>query len=67
MYGSWDIIRNGWMERQADGQKKWHIEVGAQLKNLIYNKNIICKNITKNALYKYKSQNNSLTLPHTSS
>ena len=25
MYGSWDMVR----DRRTDGQKKWHIEVGA--------------------------------------
>ena len=28
MYGSWDIVH----DRQTDGWKKWHIEVGAQPK-----------------------------------
>ena len=29
MYGSWEMVCKGW----ADGQKKWHIEVGAPPKN----------------------------------
>ena len=29
MYSSWDMVR----DRQMDGQKKWHIEVGAPPKN----------------------------------
>ena len=33
MYGFWDIVCNKWMDGQTDGQKKWHIEVGATPKN----------------------------------
>ena len=29
MYGSWNMVCNKLMDRQMDGQKKWHIEVGA--------------------------------------
>ena len=29
MYGSWDMLRNGQMDGQMDGWKKWHKEVGA--------------------------------------
>ena len=32
MYGSWDMVCN----RQTDGWKKWHIEVGAQPKNQVW-------------------------------
>ena len=32
MYSSWDMVHN----RQMDGQKKWHIEVGAPPKNLFW-------------------------------
>ena len=31
MYCSWDMMCN----RQTDGQKKWHIEVGAPPKNIL--------------------------------
>ena len=31
-YGSWDMVCDRWTDRQTDGQKKWHIDVGAQLK-----------------------------------
>ena len=37
MYGSWDMVH----DRQIDGQKQWHIEVGAQPKKNIYNESII--------------------------
>ena len=30
MYGSWDMVCN----REMDRRKKWHIEVGAQPKNV---------------------------------
>ena len=36
IYGSWDMVCDRWMNRQTDrwtdGQKKWHIEVGANQK-----------------------------------
>ena len=35
MYGSWDMARDRWTDRQTDGQKKWHIEVGAPPKKYI--------------------------------
>ena len=39
MCSSWDMVRDGWMDRRTDGQtdgwKKWHIEVGAPPNNLI--------------------------------
>ena len=31
MYGSWDMLREGRTDGRTDG--KWHIEVGAYLKN----------------------------------
>ena len=34
MYSSWDMVRNGQMDRQIDGRKNWHIEVGAPPKKL---------------------------------
>ena len=33
LYGSWDVVRDGWTDGQTDRQKKWHIEVGAPPKN----------------------------------
>ena len=33
MYCSRDMVRNRRIDRQTDGQKKWHIEVGALTKN----------------------------------
>ena len=33
MYGSWEMLRDGQMDGRIDGQKKWHIEVGAPPKN----------------------------------
>ena len=27
MYGSWDMVRDRWMDRWTDRQKKWHIQV----------------------------------------
>ena len=33
MYSSWDMVHNRWMDRWMDGQKKWHVEVGAPIKN----------------------------------
>ena len=39
MYSSWHMVCNRWMDRQADGQKKWHIELGAFFSKI--NKNII--------------------------
>ena len=34
MYGSWDMVCNGRRtDGQTNGQKKWHIEVGALPKN----------------------------------
>ena len=33
MYSSQDIVPNRWIDRQTNGQKKWHIEVGAPPKN----------------------------------
>ena len=35
MYDSWDIVRDERTDRRTDGQKKWHIEVGAPPKNLL--------------------------------
>ena len=49
MHGSWDLVHGGWSDRQIqmdgqmDGQtdkKKWHIEVGAPLKEDIRNKTL---------------------------
>ena len=39
MYGSWDLVHDGWMDGRTDrgtgGQKKWHIEWVPHLKNQI--------------------------------
>ena len=32
-YGSWDMVCDGWTDRQTDRWKKWHTEVGAPPKN----------------------------------
>ena len=32
MFGSWDMVRDGWPDWRKDGWKKWHIEVGARPK-----------------------------------
>ena len=50
MYGSWDILCDGWTDRWMDRWKKWHIEVGAPPKNLIACKNQI-KNIIRNSKF----------------
>ena len=35
MYSSWDMLRDRRTDGQMDGQKKWHIEVGAPPKKLL--------------------------------
>ena len=36
---SWDMMHDGWTDRQMGGQKKWHMEVGAPPKNMPNNTN----------------------------
>ena len=33
MYDSWDMVHDGWMDRQMDRLKKGHVEVGAPPEN----------------------------------
>ena len=40
MYGSWDMVCNRQTGGRTDGQKKWHIELGAPPKNRPKNENI---------------------------
>ena len=59
MHSSWDMLHNremdGQMDRQTDGQKKWHIEVGAPPKKM--------KGLTKSLTLNFTQYINVVCIP----
>ena len=65
MYGSWNIICDEWTDGWID-TKKWHKEVGVQLKNLTdwLNANIILLNVKKNWTSNFQAQEKKTGMPN---
>ena len=47
MYDSWDMVYDRRTDRQMDGRKKWHIEVGAPPKQLVIHISLLLKTVWK--------------------